>query len=233
MAESNNYEGHGSRYRPQVGYNRRRSGRNSSNDDGMTRYNNSKPHRSRGFPAKRHNEYPNFDKNKRTRVERKPLLPVFSSSGLLELDSNNKNGIPLKHVEPADAVSPEKFYSSAQQSLQFKGILYARDGNDPVKEFNLNDRSCYLIGRKDDGPEDIADIGIAEETCSQQHCVVQFRRKENKLVPFLMDLDSSNGTTLNNVAVPPARYVELKTGDVIRFTTDERDSIYELVFVHG
>lgn len=208
-----------------------------------SRFNDSKrggsryePHKNVYKPYQRGNKRSrdwNQNRSKRPRIEKekKKLLPVFSSSGLLELESNNKDGVPLKHVEPADAMSPEKFYNNTSDPIQYKCILYSKDSKDPIKEFALNGKSCYLVGRKDE-EDDIADISIQEETCSQQHCVIQFRRKNDKLVPFLIDLESSNGTTLNGTRVPPARYVELKTGDVIKFTVEKRDSIYELVFVY-
>ncbi|KAL3230470.1 Pre-mRNA leakage protein 1 [Nakaseomyces bracarensis] len=199
---------------------------------GSSRYNGSKNRYKRANEGSRYN-----GANKRPHVEKKPLLPIFTSSGLLELDSNNKNGILLKHVEPIEGVSPFKFYSTNPNSepINYRGMLFEGSSKDPIKTYDLNDRSCYLIGRKDEeSPEDdIADISIPEETCSQQHCVIQFRRKNESLVPFIIDLESSNGTTLNGIRIPAARYVELKTGDVIKFTIDERDSIYELVFVYG
>ena len=43
--------------------------------------------------------------------------------------------------------------------------------------------------------------------------------------PFLLDLDSTNGTLLNGKEVEGRRYIELMTGDTVRFGTSERDYV--------
>ncbi|AQZ12033.1 PML1 (YLR016C) [Zygosaccharomyces parabailii] len=155
------------------------------------------------------------------------ILPDFSPSGLLELESNNKEGILLKHAEPRDASSPNTFYSRLpmDQRPLFKLILYK--GSVLVREFDLMNKSSYVIGRSL-GETIIADIPIKEETCSKQHCVIQFRAGQD-LKAFLMDLESANGTTLNGDEIPPSHYVELRKGDVI----SSHDSQYDLVFVNS
>ncbi|CAI4034955.1 hypothetical protein SMKI_12G0920 [Saccharomyces mikatae IFO 1815] len=176
------------------------------------------------------------------------ILPDFNPSGLLELESNNKEGVALKHVEPQDAISPDKYMD--MRSLEprdrtvYELLVYKKNGKDnaPWKRHNLNDRSCYLVGRElghsldsdfDDRKETvIADIGIPEETSSKQHCVIQFRNVGGVLKCYVMDLDSSNGTCLNNVVVPRARYIELRSGDVLTLSEFGEDTDYELVFMN-
>lgn len=43
--------------------------------------------------------------------------------------------------------------------------------------------------------------------------------------PYLIDLESSNGTNLNGERIPEQRYVELKTADVITFGSSEREYV--------
>ena len=46
-----------------------------------------------------------------------------------------------------------------------------------------------------------------------------------------MHLNSSNGTTLNGILIPRARYIELRNEDVILFSEFDSDSDYELLFM--
>lgn len=43
--------------------------------------------------------------------------------------------------------------------------------------------------------------------------------------PYLIDLESANGTLLNGEMVPKQRYVELRTEDVVRFGESEREYV--------
>lgn len=170
------------------------------------------------------------------------ILPVFEPSGLLELESHNKEGILLKHVEPSDARSPAQFWNRYQVPLKhrniFQAVVYRRGDKTPVKEYDLEEKSSYIVGRalgKSLSAEEteevvVADIGIPEETCSKQHCAIQFREIAGKLAVYVIDLDSSNGTTLNGVKLPSARYVELRSGDLLTLSEDD-ESDYEIIFM--
>ncbi|GMM53864.1 Pml1 protein [Maudiozyma humilis] len=193
-----------------------------------------------------------YDQIKRSRPEN-VILPDFGSSGILEAESNNKSGEPLKHVEPRDSISPANYWDKINMPLEkrpiIKAILYKKDVPVPIKEYNLDLRSHYIIGRdipksvddQSENEEDIdedehqsvvlADIGIPDPGCSKEHCVIQFRERNKKLVPYIMDLNSSNGTTLNGVLIPRARYIELRSEDSILFSEFENDSEYELLFM--
>ena len=43
--------------------------------------------------------------------------------------------------------------------------------------------------------------------------------------PYLLDLESINGTSINGEKVEPARYYELLTGDVVRFGLSSREYV--------
>ena len=47
--------------------------------------------------------------------------------------------------------------------------------------------------------------------------------------PFLLDLESTNGTQVNDKEIPVSRYYEIMTGDVIKFGLDKR----EFVLIRG
>lgn len=68
----------------------------------------------------------------------------------------------------------------------------------------------------------VTDILIEHPSCSKQHAVIQFRQitKTDKygettqsVKPFVIDLDSTNGTWVNGEEIPQSRYYELRSGD--------------------
>ncbi|XP_003494932.2 smad nuclear-interacting protein 1-like, partial [Bombus impatiens] len=90
--------------------------------------------------------------------------------------------------------------------------------------------SAYLMGRD----RKIADIPLDHPSCSKQHAVLQYRlvpfQKEGggegkRICPYLIDLDSANGTFVNNVKLEPRRYHELLERDVIRFGYSTREYV--------
>ncbi|QLL33486.1 hypothetical protein HG536_0E03970 [Torulaspora globosa] len=176
----------------------------------------------------------------------KQILPKFEPSGLLELESNSKEGVLLKHVEPSDARCPKDFWAKNRVPLKnrhiFQAVLYRKGEEVPMRTYDLELKSSYIIGRGvgrswDDSEEKevvVADIVIPEETCSKQHCAIQFREVRGRLAAYVIDLESSNGTNLNGVRLPAARYVELRSGDIINpsaVADDESD--YDIVFVNA
>lgn len=63
--------------------------------------------------------------------------------------------------------------------------------------------SCYLIGKD----ERVCDIMCENSSISRQHAVIQFRSQyimemegdyKMEVKPYIMDLESTNGTHLNN-----------------------------------
>lgn len=159
---------------------------------------------------------------------RSTILPDFRPSGLLELESNNKGGVLLKHVESADANKPNEYYAKIIPSQRPLYKLMVYKGDSLVQGYEMMNKSCYIIGRAS-GETVVADIPIDEEMCSKQHCAIQFREQEGQLKAYLIDLESSNGTTLNGEDIPASYYVQLRPGDVI----SSLESQYELVFVNS
>ena len=86
---------------------------------------------------------------------------------------------------------------------------------------HLHRQSAYLIGKD----RKIADIPVDHPSCSRQHAVLQYRMAHNKVLPYIIDLNSSNGTYLNNQKIEPQRYVELREKDVVKFGYSSREYV--------
>ena len=141
----------------------------------------------------------------------------FGLSGNLRKDSRNTlNGVILKWAEPADAVSPmgPSFWH-----------LYTFQGDQISDTYFLDKQSAYLIGRENK----VADILIQDKSVSLQHAVIQFRLKKsgNKayIRPYILDLETTNGTLLNGNFIESSKYIELLDKDVIRFGHCDTDFV--------
>jgi smad nuclear-interacting protein 1 len=167
------------------------------------------------------------------------LLPApntqadFGLSGALAGDTATGatvNGVTLKWSEPPDAARPPRDGPKWQ--------LHAFKGADALEPLPIYRQSAYLVGRD----RRVADIPSDHPSCSSQHAVLQFRgvverpRDEDgevnpfapaaKVVkPYVLDLESTNGTWLNGSRLPPARYVELRPKDVLRFGSSSREYV--------
>ncbi|ESK95720.1 smad nuclear interacting protein 1 [Moniliophthora roreri MCA 2997] len=153
--------------------------------------------------------------------------PNFGASGLLAAETNTvksvdgKNSTVLKYNEPPEARKPV---------LNWR--LYVFKGSEQVELLHIHRQSAYLVGRD----RLVADIPIEHPSCSKQHAVIQYRHVQEKddfggskvVKPFIIDLESTNGTHVNDEPIPTSRYFELKAGDVIKFGQSTR----EYVFLH-
>lgn len=149
------------------------------------------------------------------------LKPDFGLTGALAKDENTGNvykGHVLKWTEPDDARKPVDRWR----------IYEYKEGAD-VKILHIHRQSAFLVGRI----KDIADILTMHPSCSGQHAVVQFRLKVLKddldevrvVLPYVMDLESTNGTFLNGERLAPARYVELREKDMLKFGSSSREYV--------
>ncbi|RXK40511.1 smad nuclear-interacting protein 1 [Tremella mesenterica] len=145
--------------------------------------------------------------------------PNFSASGLLAKETNTVKGVELKYNEPPEARKPLKNWR-----------LYVFKGSEQIDLIHIYKQSCYLIGRD----TVVTDIPIAHPSCSKQHAVIQFRQISEKneygevstsVKPFVIDLESTNGTFVNDQEVPKSRYYELRNTDVIKFGTSSREYV--------
>lgn len=147
----------------------------------------------------------------------------FGLSGALAKDTGTGNiykGVVLKWTEPPEARVPTK-----------KWRLYVFKGPEIVQTLHIHRQSAYLIGRE----RKIADMPIDHPSCSKQHAVLQFRLKEEvreaamtvvrNVRPYIMDLESTNGTWLNGVKIEPSRYIELVESDCLKFGNSSREYV--------
>ncbi|KAG8969384.1 hypothetical protein FRC03_003075 [Tulasnella sp. 419] len=172
------------------------------------------------------------DPNSRQRTSRSASpedksKPNFANSGLLAAATNtvkHSDGTTtlLKYNEPPEARKPSQGWR-----------LYAFKGEEDLGLLHIDRQSAYLIGRD----HLIADIALDHPSCSKQHAAIQFRQVQAKdewgavkavVKPFIIDLESTNGTHVNGETIPPSRYYELKIKDVMKFG----QSVREYVLLH-
>lgn len=96
--------------------------------------------------------------------------------------------------------------------------------------YQIHRQSAYLIGRD----RAICDLPIDHPSCSKQHAVLQYRLMDYKrsdggmgrrVVPYIIDLGSANGTFLNNQKIDGQRYYELQENDVVKFGFSTREYV--------
>jgi smad nuclear-interacting protein 1 len=148
--------------------------------------------------------------------------PNFGLSGALAVDesggggSSMYKGVLLKFQEPPEARTPNTLW---------RFYVFKRDKQ--IDTLHVSKQSAYLWGRN----EAIADIPLQHPSCSSQHAVLQYRALPSKETgkmscqPYLMDLESTNGTFINGVRIEPARYYQLKRGDVLKFGASTREYV--------
>ena len=155
-----------------------------------------------------------------------PEKPNFGLSGLLADESNRDEttGTVMKYREPKNGRKPKKRWR-----------LHVFKNEEAVQVIPLHQSSYHLFGRD----RKVAHIATDHPSCSSQHAVIQFRNvplldetgcETGKLItkPYIIDLESTNGTLLNDKKIKPSRYVELVLGDCIKFGFSTRE--YVLLF---
>lgn len=149
--------------------------------------------------------------------------PNFAPTGKLAAETNTvaNTSIVLKYNEPPEARLPP---------ASSPWLLYIFKGPDILETLPLHERSCWLFGRE----RAVVDFPTEHPSCSKQHAVLQFRYTERKnewgerkggVKPYVIDLESANGTKVNGEKVPERRYMEVKSGDVITFGESTREYV--------
>lgn len=155
--------------------------------------------------------------------------PNFAPTGLLAAASNtiahaDGTSIVLKYHEPPEARKPPP-----------KDLwkLFVFKGPDILETIELSLRSCWLVGRE----LAVVDLPAEHPSISKQHAVIQFRWIEKKnefgdklgrVKPYLIDLESANGTKVNKDQIPGSRYLELRDKDMIQFGDSTREYVLML-----
>lgn len=155
--------------------------------------------------------------------------PNFAATGRLAAESNtikssDGQAVVLKYHEPTESRKPPP--NQAWRMYVFKG-------SEIVDTVELSQRSCWLFGRE----AAVVDFLVEHLSCSKQHAVVQFRYvekrnefgdKAGKVKPYLIDLESANGTRINGEEVPAGRYLELRDKDMLKFGFSTREYVLQL-----
>lgn len=140
-------------------------------------------------------------------------------SGALAEDTNTFNGIVIKYSEPPEARKPKRRWR-----------FYVFKGDDVLPVLHLHRQSAFLMGRD----RKVCDLPIDHPSCSKQHAVFQYRmiskrRSDgtdgNRVLPYIIDLGSANGTYLNNQRIEGSKYYELQEKDVLKFGFSTREYV--------
>ncbi|EDO08699.2 FHA (fork head associated) domain family protein [Babesia bovis T2Bo] len=147
-----------------------------------------------------------------------PEKENFEPSGLLAAETNTRNGVVMKYTPP-----PE----SRMSPVSWRLYVFKPDPEDPkntqvLKTIMLDKQEYYLIGCD----QRVADIQLFHPTISKQHAVIQHRLQDNKRVrPYLIDLESTNGSFINGERIEKSRYYELKENDILKFGFSSREYV--------
>ncbi|CAG0885101.1 unnamed protein product [Cyprideis torosa] len=140
-------------------------------------------------------------------------------SGKLTEDTNTYRGVVIKYNEPAEAAKPRKRWR-----------LYIFKGDDTLAPLQIHRQSAYLMGRD----RKVVDIPLDHPSCSKQHAVLQYRllpytrpdgSTGRRVRPYIIDLESANGTFVNNKQIEGRRYVELFEKDCLKFGYSSREYV--------
>jgi len=76
----------------------------------------------------------------------------------------------------------------------------------------FNNKNIPLVSKITIGRSHKSNIVVDDVLTSRDHALIQ----KIKIAYYVKDLNSTNGTYVNNKKIPNAMYVKLKRGDVIR-----------------
>ena len=148
--------------------------------------------------------------------------PNFEPSGILQKDLEmeyNKimnNKILVNYNPPSDSIIPTDIW------FFFK---FTGDKKEPEETYKLINKEFFLIGKD---PR-ICDIRIKQQNISRQHAVIQFRKIKKEydweIIPYLIDLNSTNGTYLNGEKIDNKKYYELRDKDELNFGDKKIDFV--------
>lgn len=155
--------------------------------------------------------------------------PNYYPTGILAAASNrietaDGTAINLRYHEPPEARLPPS---------RDDWKLFVFKDKEVLETMGLSTRSCWLIGRE----ARVVDLPAEHPSVSGQHAVLQFRYVEKRdefgdkkggVKPYVIDLESKSGTVLNGGAVGAGRYVEVRSGDVLRFGESTREYVVML-----
>lgn len=200
--------------------------RNDRNERNEKTGRNGAPNRRRFNNKESDNE--NFEWGKPSDVDKKDAIneppaekekPNFGLSGKLTEDTNKVNGVVSKYAEPPEARRPKRRWR-----------LYPFKNEQSLDTIYIHRQSCFMIGRD----KKICEIAVDHPSCSKQHAALQYRlvnyeredgRAGKRVRPYIIDLESANGTFVNNNKIEPRKYFELFEKDVLKFGFSSREYV--------
>lgn len=161
------------------------------------------------------------DREEKEEIKEPQYKANFKASGALAAAARTtESGVVLKYATPAEARTPT-----------LKWRLFPFKGDEALEPIVIHEKSTYLFGRD----RDVCDIPLDNLSCSTQHAVIVHRQVSKTdpatglrayvVKPFIIDLESRNGTFLNDVKLDDSRYYELMDKDCIRFGASTREYI--------
>ena len=160
------------------------------------------------------------EKEKEVIIEKEK--PNFEPSGILQRDlefeynKSMNNKILINYNPPSDSIIPTDIW------FFFK---FTENKKEPEETYKLINKEFFLIGKD---PR-ICDIRIKQKNISRQHAVIQFRKikkeSEWEILPYLIDLNSTNGTYLNGEKIDNKKYYELRDKDELNFGDKKIDFV--------
>ena len=159
-----------------------------------------------------------------SKIEIEKEKPNFEPSGILlkdleyEYNKTMNNKIIINYNPPSDSIIPN------ENEIWFL-FKFSEDKNEAEETYKLIEKEFFLIGKD---PR-ICDIRIKQKNISRQHAVIQFRKikkeKEWEILPYLIDLNSTNGTYLNGDKIDNKKYYELRDKDELNFGDKKIDFV--------
>jgi len=182
-----------------------------------SREHDSRSHR-RGYTSPKEDEYIKSEVKEEDDIA--PSYPVkegpnFELSGLLAEEQNSVNGVALTFSLPVDSAKPD----TSEQDWRF----YEFTGDENTRVVKLHGYACFLLGEdsrlvNSTIGDELTFVYLNNPMCSRQHAVIQFRRRGTEGVrPYIMDLNSTNKTMLNQKPIDSGKYIELRHQDVLNF----------------
>lgn len=145
----------------------------------------------------------------------------------------------LKYTEPADAAPFAPSSRNIKENAKYEGaisqyrlVCFAKNDNKPLENIRLDQQTSYLVGTD----PVLSQIPLSNtKSADEQHAVIQYRLKistdkygdtHRQIKPYLIDLDSEDGTWLNSDLIPSSRYVELRHKDLLEFGKDGHEYVF-------
>ncbi|CAG9769333.1 unnamed protein product [Ceutorhynchus assimilis] len=159
------------------------------------------------------------DNPKDKKKQENKAKPDFGLSGKLTEETNTYKGVVIKYSEPPEARKPKRRWR-----------LYPFKGDKALQTLYIHRESAYLIGRD----RKVVDLAVDHPSCSKQHAALQYRlvpftrddgSSGKRVRPYIIDLESANGTFLNNNKIEAKKYVELLERDVLKFGFSSREYV--------